>query len=117
MIVYNDYSARVMARLRSKESLINRLLLEDIHRAANKTTPLKDGDLREQVSKLVDGQRGIITWKVPYASYQERGMRYDGSRVVKHYTTAGTDKEFAKKAVKDTITPRNLINYYSKNWL
>lgn len=114
MIIYKDYSTRVTARLRSIEAMVNRLLLEDIHRTANKTTPLKDGDLREQVSKLVDGKRGVITWKVPYASYQERGMRYDGSHVVKNYTTPGTNKEFAKKAVEETITTKTLLRYYKK---
>lgn len=29
-----------------------------------------------------------------YASYQHRGMRRDGSHVVRHYTTAGTGKHF-----------------------
>lgn len=35
---------------------------------------------------------------VPYAGYQERGMRRDGSRKVRHYTTPGTGKHFLKNA-------------------
>lgn len=113
-VIVKDYSEQIKQRIYAREKMANRLLLEDIHRAANHYTPYKDGDLREQVSKVIDGRKGIITWKVPYAQYQERGMRANGTHVVKNYTTAGTDKKFAHKAVREAVTPAALKRYFSK---
>ena len=49
-------------------------------------------------------------WRVEidkaYAAYQERGMRADGSHIVKHYTTAGTSKGFFKRAINTVIQHR-----------
>lgn len=47
---------------------------------------------------------------VPYAAYQERGMRADGSRKVRHYTTPGTGKHFLKNA-GDAVTRRGIGVY------
>lgn len=110
-VTVNHYEARLKDRMNAKLKMCNRLLLEDIHRESLKATPLKDGDLRELVTKIVDGKSGIITWTVPYASYQERGQRYDGSHIVKHYTTPGTGKNFARNAVIKVVTPENIKRY------
>lgn len=104
-------------RLTSKIKLANRLILEDIHRESRFKTPMSkglptDGDLREQVSKTVEDLSGIIEWKVPYAQYQERGKRRDGSYVVKRYTTPGTGKEFAKNAVQKVLNEKTLRKYF-----
>lgn len=114
MIIHKDHSQEIIKRIHNREVIVNRLLMEDIHRNANHYTPFKDGDLREQVTKVIDGKKGVITWTVPYASYQERGKRFGGSHVVKNYTTPGTNKEFAKKAVRESITPKALQKYFSK---
>lgn len=116
-IVKNHREKECINRLTSKIKLANRLILEDIHRKANPQTPLSrglptDGDLREQVEKRIDNKSGIIRWKVPYASYQERGARYDGSHRVTHYTTPGTGRQFAKKAVKEVVTSKTLKRYF-----
>ena len=86
-------------------SLANRLIIEDIHRTSLHNTPMLSSQLRRNVTKTVvpETYTGTIIWKVPYASYQERGSRADGSHVVKNYTTPGTGKDFAKNAVKKTI--------------
>lgn len=89
-----------------------RVILDDIHNEANSKTPLKGGDLREQVSKEVDGETATIIWEVPYASYQERGMRADGTHVVKQYTTAGTGPNFARDAVLTVLA--DVEKYYNK---
>lgn len=107
----------VMNHLGSKIKLANRLMLEDIHRESRFKTPMSkglptDGDLREQVKKTVKDNSGIIEWTVPYAQYQERGKRRDGSHVVKHYTTPGTGKAFAKNAVKEVVTEKTLRKYF-----
>lgn len=113
---YESYSVRILNELKGQIRLANRMLIEDIHRESRMKTPLSkglpsDGDLREQVTKRVEGNDGIITWTVPYASYQERGSRYDGSRVVRRYTTPGTGSKFAENAVKKALEPQNLKKY------
>ena len=86
-------------------SLANRLIIEDIHRTSLHNTPMLSSQLRRNVTKTVvpETYTGTIIWRQPYASYQERGSRADGSHVVKNYTTPGTGKDFAKNAVKETL--------------
>ena len=95
-------------------SLANRLIIEDIHRTSLHNTPMISSQLRRNVTKTVvpETYTGTIIWKVPYASYQERGSRADGSYVVKNYTTPGTGKDFAKNAVKKTLSD---VNKFYKN--
>lgn len=47
----------------------------------------------------------------PYAPYQERGSRKDGSYKVRNYTTAGTGKDFLKNAANNVI---NKSTQYAK---
>lgn len=58
------------------------------------------GNLRRDIIKTVKGNTASVTWQKEYASYQERGRRKDGSRVVKRYTTSGTGAHFAENAAK-----------------
>lgn len=117
-IIVEHYERELTDRLRTKVKQANRMLLEDIHRTANHTTPFLDGDLRQLVTKTTAGLRGTIVWTVPYAQYQERGRRrYPPYHEVKHYTTPGTSKGFAKRAVKkvmyDTRRLKRYINFGS----
>lgn len=96
----------VITALKFKVAIANRLIIEDIHRTSLPKTPMKSSYLRRDVEKTVvpETYTGTIIWKVPYASYQEQGSRADGSHVVRNYTTSGTGKDFAKNAVKGTIS-------------
>ena len=94
--------------------MVNRELLSDIRRNANSKTPLKDDFLRRNVKSTISGKQGIIIWREPYAQYQERGERADGTHVVKHYTTPGTGKGFAKNAVEKAITSKNIVAKFRK---
>lgn len=47
-----------------------------------------------------------------YAAYQERGVRKDGTHIVKHYTTAGTSAHFFRRAI-DAVE-RNKSAYVSE---
>ncbi len=40
---------------------------------------------------------------IKYGDYQERGMRRDGTRVVKKYTTPGTGKEYLQDSGKKVV--------------
>lgn len=56
-----------------------------------------------------DGQVAVIFGgaSVPYAGYQERGKRYDGSHVVHHYTNPGTGAHYLEKTGKQ-VTERGI---------
>lgn len=96
----------IITALKFKVAIANRLIIEDIHRTSLPKTPMKNSYLRRDVEKIVvpETYTGTIIWKVPYASYQERGRRADGSHVIRKYTTPGTGKDFAKNAVKETMS-------------
>lgn len=81
-------------------SLAVRNMLQDTHREAQPNTPRDIGDLKDNVIIQVLGTTGTIRWTTPYAAYQERGKRKDGTHVVKNYTSPGTGKDYAKNAVK-----------------
>lgn len=59
------------------------------------------GNLRRDLLKQVLGLQAKIKWRKKYATYQERGKRADGTRVVKKYTTPGTGPHFAENAAKE----------------
>lgn len=61
----------------------------------DKYVPKREGNLRTIVSFGIDGNS--ITYQSPYARYQYKGMRDDGSRVVKRYTTPGTGPYWDKR--------------------
>lgn len=60
---------------------------------------MKMGRLHHRVQYGENGAQG-------YAGYQHRGMRRDGSRIVRNYTTAGTNKHFLSDSGK-IIAPKS----------
>lgn len=87
-------------------SVAIRMMMEDIHTLANPVTPYKNNGLRTSVTKQMETPlKGVMRWNVPYAQYQERGMRADGTHVVKRYTTPGTHAHFVEEAV-NKVTPK-----------
>lgn len=70
------------------------------------TVPRKNGDLTN--SGRVEGnglERSVIYGgnEVPYAAYQERGERLDGSHKVQHYTTPGTGSRYLQNAFESVL--------------
>lgn len=95
-----DYTDRNIMAMRNNIAFTLRLALEEIHRNSDPVTPWLHGNLRKGVMKYLDSPTvGIIEWRMPYAQYQERGMRADGSRPVMNYTTPGTHAHFAEESV------------------
>lgn len=83
-------------------------------RVANLTAPFRNrGSLKAhnvRVQRL--GTTAIsITWPVPWAQYQNRGRRADGTRVVRRYTTGGTGRGFVDRGVQDTRV--NMRRFFS----
>ena len=100
-------------RIRSRLGVAIRMIGEDVKKESMFNTPRLKGYLRDNCKVLPQSGKPEthVIWQEPYAQYQERGMRADGSHVVKHYTTPGTGKEFAKNAVKKVVTSNNLAKY------
>lgn len=102
-----DNSAQIMFDTQNKISIINRLLIEDIHFRSVPVTPMKTGDLRLKVRKSNEGMSSTISWVAPYATYQE-------SKQYRNYTTAGTGPHFAKKSVQKAM--ENINEQVRKVW-
>lgn len=114
VVTHNENA--VNSRVRSRVRIALRMLGEDVKQESMFKTPRLHGYLRDncRVIPTPEKMETQIIWSEPYAQYQERGMRYDGTHVVKHYTTPGTGKEFAKNAVKKVVTAENFANYLKR---
>lgn len=65
--------------------------------------PKKSGAMRENAT-IVQGSMAVaVFYPGPYAGYQERGARLDGSHVVRNYTTPGTGKNYLEAAGKRDV--------------
>lgn len=95
--------------INSLDSAIGRMA-KDIKQIASITVPFKSGELQKNI---VDEKMGLLRHRVlvdkPYASYQERGMRANGSHVVRNYSTPGTGKGYLKKSGDKVV--KQGINY------
>lgn len=62
-------------------------------------------------ARLVSGNDEVTVifggGNVPYAGYQERGERFDGSHKVRHYTSPGTGAHYLEKTGK-AVTERGI---------
>lgn len=103
-VEYINKALEVQNTVDNNKGVTLRLMLEGIHRNANPITPLRDNGLRTSVLKTMEGtSKAIIEWREPYASYQERGMRADGTHIVRNYTTPGTHAHYAEESVKKVM--------------
>lgn len=111
-VYFENNMPLVKTRSNNAETLVLRQMLEDTYLYATPVTPLKDGHLRAAVNRRMETPtKGYIEWTAPYASYQDRGMRADGSRVVRNYTTAGTHARFASESVSKVLAK---LPYYAQ---
>lgn len=98
-----DKTDQIRNQTRQRASVFLRLTCENVVDIARPITPKDKGNLKNDVLKTVNGLHAEIEWRKVYASYQERGSRADGSRVVRNYTTPGTSKGFAKKGIDQAV--------------
>lgn len=101
-----DNTPQVKNDIDRKSSLFLRFMAEDIHKASTPMTPMKTGQLRRSVIKQVLGKKGQIRWNKKYAQSQEAGYT---SGPVRRYTTPGTGKAFAYRAVQKGIANTDSI--------
>ena len=87
----------------------------DILRLSKTQVPVSvgGGQLKSsgKIQKL-DKFKYEISYNKEYATYQHRGMRADGSRVVKKYTYPSSKKNFVKDPAD--IILKNAGNYFAK---
>lgn len=106
MLEVNLRFPQVEQQVENACSIAIRMMMEDMHTLANPITPYKNNGLRTSVTKQMETPlKGVMRWNVPYAQYQERGMRADGTHVVKRYTTPGTHAHFVEESI-NKVTPR-----------
>lgn len=74
---------------------VQKFFTNTCYKHMDKYVPKREGNLRT----IVDIQADSITYESSYAKYQYRGMREDGTRVVKNYTTPGTGPYWDKRMV------------------
>lgn len=81
-------------------------MAEAVLARARITVPRKNGDLSDTGRVEGNGlEREVIYGdeNVPYAAYQERGERLDGSHKVRHYTTPGTGSRYLQNAFESVL--------------
>lgn len=103
-VYFENNSGVVKTKTENATTVVLRQMLDDTYVMSIPVTPLKDGHLRAAINRrMTSPKAGFIEWLAPYASYQDRGMRADGSRVVRNYTTAGTHSRFASESVAKVL--------------
>lgn len=105
----SDNISMLKSQTAQRASIFLRLACDQVVTEAKPNTPKDKGNLRMDILKTVLGLHGTLEWRKGYASYQERGMRADGSRKVKHYTTPGTGPHFAVNAIDKTIENTGIV--------
>lgn len=93
-------TSQIKARLGLEpDGRVQKFFTNTCYKHMDKYVPKDEGNLRINV----DIQPTSITYESPYARYQYIGMRDDGSRVVKNYTTPGTGTYWDKRMVSAEI--------------
>lgn len=82
---------------------VQKFFTNTCYKHMDKYVPMREGNLRT----VVDIQSDSITYESPYAQYQYKGMREDGSRPVRNYTTPGTgpywDRRMVSAEMQDVV--------------
>lgn len=104
-----DFTPDIRNKTKQRASVFLRMICDNVVQISTPKTPRDLGNLSRDVLRQVSGLHGSIEWRKVYASYQERGKRADGSRVVKRYTTPGTGPHFAENAVRRAVENTNAV--------
>lgn len=97
-LVIDDKLPMFTNKLKSYADDAIREVARDTYIVAKNNAPYKKGRLRNE-GQPIDKKGNAHYWvqfNAPYARYQEFGG--DGRRIIRHYTTAGTGKNYLKNA-------------------
>lgn len=92
-----------------KDMLMSHMAM-DIEIAIKTTagTPVDHGDMKAETRHFKSSRGGYrVETDKEYAAYQERGMRRDGSHIVRHYTTGGTGPGWFRRAIDGVWKNKN----------
>lgn len=78
---------------------VHKFLTNTCYKRMDKYVPKYNGDLR----RIVRIEPDSITYQSPYAHYQYKGIREDGTHRVQNYTTPGTGPYWDKRMVSAEI--------------
>lgn len=78
---------------------VKKFFAETCYRYMDKYVPMSNTEHAGDLRTTVDIQPDSITYEMPYARYQYKGMREDGTHKVQHYTTPGTGPYWDKRMV------------------
>ena len=110
LIKIKDESAKWGSlKIKAMDSALERMA-KDIKQVAWITIPFLTGALQQATES---DKKGLLDHRViankEYASYQERGVRKDGTHKVRRYSTPGTGSNYLKKAGNKIV--KDAINY------
>ncbi len=90
-----DNMAKFRTRHNQSVDMVLNTMAVDIERLAKMVVPKDKGQLQSSIHHQRMGfTRYAIIANKEYAAYQHEGKRRDGSHVVRHYSKAGTGKEY-----------------------
>lgn len=113
-VEFKDYSRAWLAV--ESQNLTNAIeaMADAIMKVAKAKAPKLHSPLRNSshINRVSPTSREIVFGGsgVKYAMYQERGMRADGTHVVRHYTTAGTQAHYLEET-GDLISKQGIKAY------
>lgn len=105
-VTLNSNAMAVKAEMTANLSSAIGAMARAIRTNSRMVAPKKDNHLRSSVAIEGTGMFREISYGSPsvrYAAYQERGMRADGTHVVRRYTTAGTHAHFLEQAADAAV--------------
>lgn len=89
-------------------------MAEDIEMIAAYKVPVDTGRLARFIRKVrLSWKKWQITVNLPYAEYQERGSRADGTYKVRNYSRAGSGPHFFRDAIQ--IVSSRATQYFAKS--
>lgn len=98
----------IVSRVSVGKSLMLRQMGEDFYRLSQPITPMKTGNMRQNVLRQVDGDTVHITWMENYSLFQN-----DPRRPIRNYTTPGTNSHFIEKTIP-AVTDEGHTSTYSR---
>lgn len=76
----------------------------EMHLKTDSGMPVKTGAMKSGTRHFRSSNGGFrVEIDKGYAAFQERGMRRDGTHIVRHYSTGGTSKGFFRRAINMVI--------------
>lgn len=105
----NNTSA-VLKNIEGKIDLVLSSMVTDIYRLSQQQVPVSAGGGHLQsfgLAKRVGNLKYEIKYNKEYASYQHRGMRRDGTHVVKNYTYPGKKSHYLTDPAEQILKNQN----------